>query len=339
MSREALSAVEARKGLRVYRVPPEGFDVLEATSRQLAVYGVPRPPSKKTHPQLAGLWERHAGDVREWVVPELRDARRFIRQGAYKLNAGDLPPADLPLISRAVWNKGLSDGIRLELRNLSPQTSTNWSGAYASRPASEPFTTITGLYNVPFVQPPPSAWNGRGWNDGTYQAATWVGLDGWNGPDVLQAGVYGVATVKKGALSTSCSAWVEFWPAPPVFLSNYTVSPGDMLLLTVCAVSPTHGVAAFSNKTTGQATMAGFDSSGTTIETGVVAEWIVEFATAAGTSFGNYGSVSFHSCVAGTKTHEANLLSATPINMVDGSGSIVSKSELDTPTELQCSYI
>jgi len=251
-----------------------------------------------------------------------------------------IPPPDHPFLSldkRFVERPDLIPEDFLVIRNLSPQTSNTWYRAYVNQPPAEPFNNVFATFNVPSAQPPPSAWNGTGWNDGTYQAATWVGLDGWNGPDVMQAGVWSVATVTKGSMSTTYSAWVQFWPAPPVFL-DFDVAPGDMLALTVCApFTTTHAVAMFSNKTTGEATNVGFDAQGTTVLTGVVGEWIVEYASYAGSSFANYGNVTFHDCIAGSKTQERDLRSATRINLVIA-GSVVSTGWLQTRSELRCTY-
>lgn len=344
-SAHTLSDKETRSRLRVFLPPPEDFNPLKATRRQLARYGLPQPPDRKSHPKQAALWRMHMAERPEYLVPELRIDRKFVRRGGYRGTPAPegIPPPDHPFFTLDPRFVSRPDLIRedfLVIRNLFAQTSNNWSGAYVNRPPTEPFNNIYATFNVPDVQPPPSAWNGKGWNDGMYQAATWVGLDGWNGPDVMQAGVWSVANVTRGSLSTSFSAWVEFWPAPSVVLDNFAVSPGDMIALTVCApFTTTHAVAIFKNLTSGVATTVGFDAKPPTVVTGVVAEWIVELAaTTPASGLANYGNVAFHDCIAASKTQERDIRSANRINMVDASGSVISTGWLQSRSEVVCTY-
>jgi len=79
----------------------------------------------------------------------------------------------------------------------------NWSGAYVKRPIAEPLMTVTGEWRVPGVNPPPSAWNGTGYDDGTYVCSVWVGIDGWKGTsDVLQAGTESRCVVSGGKVTS-----------------------------------------------------------------------------------------------------------------------------------------
>jgi hypothetical protein len=343
--KQRLSGAASLRQLRVFKPPPAKFKPLEASKRQLTAYGLPLPPDPKTHPTQAKLWRMHLGDRTEWIQAELEIERKTVHFGGFHgdPSAGGVPPTDLPLLDRyspIFTRPGEINPLLILLRDLSPQYSNNWSGAYAPQPSGEPFNNVYATFNVPAMQPPPSAWNGKGWNDGVYHCSTWVGLDGWNGPDVVQAGATSVATVTKGVISTRYYAWVEFWPALEAPVSNFPVSPGDMLAVTVCTpFSTTHGVAVLSNKSTGQSTTVGFDAPSGSVATGVVAEWIVENpgSTPPGV-LGNYGSVVFHDCVAGSKTQERNLLSATPIDMVDGSGNVISTGWIDSASQLECSF-
>jgi Peptidase A4 family len=234
---KVLSNEETYKRLRVFRTPPEGFDPLKATKRQLTAYGLPHPPEQKTHPRQAALWREHMADRPEYIVPEFRIDRSSQRMGGYRRERGLpwAPPPDHPFFTfdkRFVTRPDLIRDDFLLIRNLSPQTSNNWSGAYVNQPPTEPFNNVYATFNVPYAQPPPSAWNGKSWTDGIYHAVTWVGLDGWNGPDVMQAGVMSQATVTKGSVSTMYYAWVEFFPTPWIQVANFPVSPGDMIALT-----------------------------------------------------------------------------------------------------------
>jgi hypothetical protein len=280
-AQKRLSDEETHRRLRVFRPPPEGFDPLKATKRQLTTYGLPHPPDGKRQPRLAALWRRYLADQLEFVAPEVEIDRSFVRMGGFLGEHGyeGRPPQDHPLFSfdKRFVSRPKDADVLVSIRRLSAQTSNVWSGAYANQPPAEPYNNIFATFTVPFAQPPPSAWNGTTWNDGMYQAVTWIGLDGWNGPDVMQAGVLSRVTVDKGALSPTYYAWAEFFPTPWITVPNFSVSPGDLIALNVCApFTTTHGAAIFANKTTGQATTFGFDAPTRTVLTGVVAEWVVE---------------------------------------------------------------
>jgi hypothetical protein len=53
--------------------------------------------------------------------------------------------------------------------------------------------------------------------------------------------------------------------------------------------------------------------------------------------FANYGNAVFDNCIAGSKTQERDLSSATQINMVRG-GKVVSLGLIQSPSELLCMY-
>ena len=102
--------------------------------------------------------------------------------------------------------------------------------------------------------------------------------------------------------------------------------------MLVCApFNTTHAAATLLNKTSGAATTVGFDATGSTVLSGAVAEWIVEHATTSKPSvLGDFGTVTIHECVAAGKRKEVDLLSATPINMIDGAGRVLAQATLDS---------
>ena len=80
-----------------------------------------------------------------------------------------------------------------------------------------------------------------------------------------------------------------------------------------------------------------------TPESGVVAEWIVENPGVQPNpnnpdpkAFANYGNVVFRHCIAGSKTQERDLFSATPINMTKPDGTVMSRGWIDSRSQLSC---
>jgi hypothetical protein len=231
------------------------------------------------------------------------------------------------------------------LTRMIPETSGNWSGAYVNRPNQEPLSTVTGEWRVPGVNPPPSAWNGTGYNDDTYKCAVWVGIDGTQGTkDVMQAGTTSECVVSGGKVTSSnFYAWTQWFSGPSAYVHNFPVEVGDLISCTVCApFGTTHGTAMFNNLTSGATTNVGIDPPESTNLVGNVAEWIVEDPSKLDLSpypFPDYGSTFFSDCIAGSKNIELDLGSAREIDMVDAaSKNVISTATIESKRTLLCRY-
>lgn len=340
MQTETQSKEHGLNLVRDLKLPPEGFNMLTASERELQIYGLPSRPDPEKHPQQAALWDSFAARPLRFVRPKLMPfdrVRSEIRD--YKVHEITSDPHVRDLIKRQL------DKIRIRLCWIRPLTSTNWSGGVVDRPASEQLVTVTGQWVVPSVSPPASAWNGTGFNDGTYICAVWVGLDGTNGSnDVLQAGTNSVVTVSGGKVtSTRYYAWIEWFGNPWQVESDFPVNPGEAILCTVCApFGNTHGTAMFVNQTTGLAVNYGIDPPAGTTLSGNVAEWIVEDPGQLGGGlfpFPNYGLTTFHNCSAGSKNYSLNLNDACLMNLIDGSGNVRSEANFNSNTSLTCNFL
>ena len=327
--------------VRDLKLPPAGFNALKASERELLTYGLPRRPDANKHPRQAALWDSFAARSLRFVRPSLVPARDRVRSRVRDHSAKE--PITDRLLKEAI--KRRLSIIQIHECWIWPDTSTNWSGAYVNQPASESLVTVTGQWVVPSVSPPMSAWNGVGFNDGTYICAVWVGLDGWKGTnDVLQAGTNSVVTVSGGQVtSRSYYAWIEWFGNPWTPESDFPVNPGEAILCTVCApFGNAHGTAMFVNQTTGLAMNYGIDPPAGVTLTGNVAEWIVEDPTQASGAlypFPNYGLTTFQNCSAGSQNVSFNLNDACPINLVDGSGNVISESTFESNTALMCNFL
>lgn len=297
------------------KLPPEGFNPLAATARELQLYGIPARPDPLTHPLLAAKWQRTMSRDIRMVSPELHVNRDFVP-------------------------RPIRDHRRAPTASF--DTSSSWSGAYVLRPQAEPFTAVAASWIVPDVAPPPSAWTGSGWTDGTYLVGAWVGIDGWDGSgDVLQAGTASSVTVSGGQIqSKSFRFWYEWYGNPPVYPAGFSLQAGDLISCSVCALTTTHGVTSVMNLNTGQAMTYGFDAPKGVTLAGNVAEWIVEDPqTSSGGDypFPNYGATFFRDAIAGTKNYEFNLGSATTIALVQGSATL-SAAVIESNSVLMCYF-
>jgi hypothetical protein len=154
-------------------------------------------------------------------------------------------------------------------------TSTNWAGGIVQGQ----WATAIGYWVIPAVSKPtePQGQEG-GWN-----SSSWIGIDGFNSNDVLQAGI---EQRVNAAGQASYVAWFEWYApiqpnSPPYVyqtnISNFAVSPGQTVYCSVQYVNnKTAGQIYFANQTTGQhfsITLA--PPPGATFS-GNCSEWIME---------------------------------------------------------------
>ncbi len=110
-------------------------------------------------------------------------------------------------------------------------TSSNWSGYVAS---GGTFTSVTGTWIVPQVGATT-----------TGADATWVGIGGVSGTDLIQAGTQ--ATVSGG--DVSYEAWIEMLPDSSRTVS-LAVAPGDSVTVTITEQSSGEWLIVMVNNTT-----------------------------------------------------------------------------------------
>lgn len=346
--RSKVSESDVLRHFRAFKTPDHDFDPRKASERELMIHGLPRRPDRETHPRLAAKWDRIVAQQRfHYIEPELRvlpmlrrgfDPELLDRRSLYERELDRYYTKFTLRDSLDRWEDIIKIIARL------PETSTNWSGAYVKRPATEPIMTVTGEWRVPGVNPPASAWNGTGYDDGTYICVCWVGIDGTQGSgDVMQAGTGSQCVVSGGKMtSTSFFAWTEWFSLPWINVVNFPVQVGDLISCTVCApFSNTHGTAMFNNLTQNTTTNVGIDPPSGTSLVGNVAEWIVEDPGQSGGGlfpFPNYGSTYFNDCTAGTKNYELDLGTAKEIDLVDVANNVISSGSIENNRTLFCRY-
>jgi hypothetical protein len=139
-----------------------------------------------------------------------------------------------------------------------PDESENWSGYTVQ---SGPYTAVSGTFVVPSLTSPEQA--------NTYMSE-WVGIDGVTNEDLIQAGIQETPVdVETGTFSVQ--AWWEILPAPETIINSLTVSPGDLVTVTIDKVSETEwDIQLTDNKTGTFSTEQPYSGPGTS------AEWIVE---------------------------------------------------------------
>jgi len=281
---------------------PAGFDALRAPDDELISYGLPPRPDRDVMPRHFAKWERALSQPVHSAAPE------FSITGVVHVPVAQLTEDNT--------------------------NSSTWSGAVVqSPPPGETFKTVSARWIVPNTWPPPSAWNGNGWNDGTYHCSTWVGIDGWNGiPELLQGGTASQVVVSGGQISSrSCYAWYEWWPAGEIAFSGFTVIPGDLVNCLVCAPNDnTHGYVSILNESSRQTAHAPLTAPGTASLAGTTAEWITEDPSNSKKQtypMPDYGAAFFYDALAGSKTQERDISNAVLVNMVSGGSTLSAAAE------------
>src|SRR3989454_3746018 len=185
-------------------------------------------------------------------------------------------------------------------------TSSNWSGYVAS---SGTYTAVTGTWIVPQVGATT-----------TGADATWVGIGGVSGTDLIQAGTQ--ATVSGGGVTYE--AWIEMLPD-----SSHTVSldvaPGDSVTVSITEQTSGQWLIAMMNNTT----KASYQRTVRYASSRSSAEWIQE-APSAGRGIiplDDFGTVRFTggSAVRDGKTQSLSALGATAVAMINRAGQAIAQ--------------
>ncbi|KAJ3892253.1 glutamic protease [Lentinula edodes] len=175
--------------------------------------------------------------------------------------------------------------------SLHDEYSTNWAGVIIeSPPSGQNFTTVTGT----FVVPSPTGSDGA--------ASAWVGIDGdTSSQSILQAGV----DFKISGGKVSYDSWYEWYPNYAYDFSNFAISAGNTITITVHSTSSTTGTVTLTNKSTGKSVSQSLTApSSSAALKGQNAEWIVEDYEQNGSlvTFANFGTVTFSGASASTSS-------------------------------------
>ena len=291
--------------VHTFPLPPKDFDPLTASPQALERHGFPRRPDPVEMPDAAAKW-----------IAAFRHYPRFEH----------ITPEFQAIEHRHAPNLRTEKDTEGNVN----ATSSNWSGSVLFIGGNDRFSWITGSWTVPHCYPTP------GTSDTEYSSA-WLGIDGDGSPDVMQAGT---ETDSDG----TCYAWFEWFPEFSIGISNFQVSPGDVVALVLCATSSTTAWMSIGNMTSAQYTNFSFSAPNGTALVGNCAEAVVERPGIDGAlaELPRYGEVFFDD----TTAYSANGLSCpigigTPMYMVADDGTTLISSptfEADTDS-IKVSYV
>lgn len=229
---------------------PAGLNPLSASDAELEQYGFPPRPDAQSAPDEYTHWQKLVS------VPRIAN----------------------PKLQQTTIYNGPAQGVSAaeSPRNgIASVGSTNWSG-YAVTGAKGTFkknnSAIFDEWVVPVAQQAFGVCNG-GWD----YSSQWIGFDGFNSGDVLQAGTEVDAYCSGSTLDTFYSSWIEWYPFSETRVSAPEVQPGDYMGSEVwyTTASP-NGHATIVNYTLNQAATYAFTIPPGTTFVGNSAEWIEE---------------------------------------------------------------
>jgi hypothetical protein len=223
---------------------PRSFDPLTASADQLDSAGFPPRPNPLKAPHAFESWKRAVTSGASRIMPILRQTD--IKHGP-------------------------------NLASIKNGTSLNWSG-YAVLNTSvrsygnSSFFYLIGDYVEPLAQQAFGACTG-GWD----YSATWVGIDGYSSPDVLQAGSEADAYCSRGGgVLASYSFWYEWYPNGEVQITNMPLAAGNDAFVHVWSTNSRTGHAYIVNYSNSQSVTLTFSAPSGTVLIGNSAEWVVE---------------------------------------------------------------
>jgi hypothetical protein len=300
-------------GVRLFKLPPAGFDPLKADTRELRLHGFPARPDPKLHPRAHAQWERVLSKPLSMVHPAF---------GVVKHVGSSIPGVDpprVPVITDPAWS-----GV------INPST-----------PVNEDVTFVSGQWTVPHVL--------RAGSSPEWGCSEWVGIGGYwdSGGDGGQRSLIQAGTTEfidfSGAVS-GAYAWWE-WLSGPVepaatTISNLAVAAGDVVVCSICTAPPDTANFFMANLTTRVSTAFVKRNPGSA-SVNNSAEWIVEDYLLNGNPipFARYGEIYFDNCTAGTLQQE--LLPGEGgdlITMIDQNGDPLSTAQIENDTLVKLVY-
>lgn len=303
-------------GVTTSVAPPEGFNPITASDAELATFGFPPRPDGAANPKAYSSWERAMKASKIRVQPVLEQTNIF--HGPMK---------------KATTQQ------TLDLFETTSTTSGNWSGV-ADLSGATSYNSTSTFYYLVMEYVVPTATQAYGACTGSWDySSSWIGMDGYNNGDVLQAGTESDAYCSGSTKSTYYSAWYEWFPNGEVRISNLPVTAGDDIFVEVWHTSKTQGYAYFVNYNTDQVVEVGFTAPSSANFIGNSAEWIVErpgLSTGLAT-LTNYISDYFSDAYAYTENYtfyEPGTSSASFITMLDNNGNAISYPTLLGPTSI-----
>jgi hypothetical protein len=310
----AHSNIAPLPGVMFPPAPLPGFNPLTASDSELKVLGFPPKPDVNANPRAYAHWSKMVSASKTRIAPVVQQT-----------NIYHAPPRNLRPATQ-----GKPDNSP-PLENSTLVSSTNWSG-FADYQPNAPFLAVNSYVFAQWVVP--IAQQAFGTCSGGWEySSQWVGFDGVGSSDVLQAGSEADAYCNGSTNATFYALWYEWYPNPEMRISNFTISPGDVVGVEVWNAGGGAGGAYWINYTTQVSTSIGFYPPQGTVFAGTSIEWIVEAPTINGSTAAlvNYTAIPWNNTYGYSPTtgsfYDPGYApggTAYDIQMISGTSSVIS---------------
>ena len=180
------------------------------------------------------LQARDAAVVNTWRIrpPQVGDPHSYSQDELHHAGFPSRPNEKQNPDQYAAWLKLVSGSAREAPVSLRPRAGSFHSATYSSnwtageiRQSGSPYVLTYGSWNVPAITQVRTTI--------AQESSLWVGLDGDGSADVVQDGTDQNAYCFYQNLTMYCytayEAWVEWYPASAVYISNFPIANGDLI--------------------------------------------------------------------------------------------------------------
>jgi len=225
-------------GVHTYAEPPKGFNPVNATDSELAIYGFPARPDKQADPDRYAGWERAMKAAKMRWNGELK----VLSSGGQEL----ISSGSSQLAETARAETGPSE---LSTTNASGVVLSNTQTAWSS---TKSFNLILAEFSVPVTQFP---FNSNCSQDYANEF-TFIGIDdsfyvGANNAEVFKPGMVAGIQTAVWCNPNQTTYQAAFGWAPLALLATFAVDPGDVLWAEVQIQDANDGYVYLEDLTTG----------------------------------------------------------------------------------------
>jgi Peptidase A4 family len=252
-------------------------------------------------------WRTSYSDGSQDQRTDRNDYALVLESGAWKIQADVQPSAQSVTPGSGTAPAQTQPDTTTTTPARISDTSSNWSGYVAN---GGTYTSVTGTWIVPQVGATT-----------TGADATWVGIGGVTGTDLIQAGTQATVT---GNGAVTYETWTEILPESSR-TTPLQVSPGDSVTVTITEQSSGLWLIAMQNNTT----RASYEKTLRYSSSRSSAEWIQE-APSSGRGvipLDDFGTVRFTagSAVRDGTAQSLSALGATPVAMINRAGQAIAQ--------------
>jgi hypothetical protein len=278
---------------------PTGLDPRATTDEVLRRHGWSRPPAGASgRPHLADVLDRHFAFPVEAIHPEFVADETWGKTRLYRSQAGDK-------FANGDWAAVIRERFAIPGEDF-----------------TDPASWVSAMWVVPRLANTSAADRSGG------TVGFWVGIDGEDHDQVLQAGIGATVSPRQILGEADPAPWiheVEYWAwhewftsdvqQPSMRIGNFAVAAGDTVAVVVWAPQRDCSIFLMANVTKGHAFNVQLSSPGGIKIGGGSVEWAVEGITS---ELPKFDPITFTDCLGGSATESFDLVPRGRVTEIHG---------------------